>query len=241
MDLKEEGLINIDLIDHWYYQSKSAALAKLIEGYQLPRIVTDVGAGSGFFSKHLIREKLAAEATCVDINYTHENTTSYCGVNIHYRKKIDTTSANLFLLMDVLEHVDDDFGLLSYYVNLANDDSIFFISVPAYQFLWSNHDIFLEHKRRYSMKQIKNLVERTDLVIEKCCYFYGFIFPIILLVRMFTKFFNASKKPTSNLSLSPPFANFILKKICLSEILFCKFNSLFGSTILCVARKISKK
>jgi len=241
MDLKEESLINTDLIDHWYYHSKSAALAKLIEGYQLPRMVTDIGAGSGFFSKYLIREKLVTEAICIDINYSHEKTTSYLGVNIHYRKKIKTTCSNLFLLMDVLEHVNDDVDLLTYYVNLANEDSIFLISVPAYQFLWSNHDIYLEHKRRYSMKQIKNLVSRTDLVIDKCCYFYGFVFPLILLVRIGSKIFNSSKKPSSDLSLLPPFANFILKKICLSEIAFCKSNSFFGTTIFCVARKVSKK
>ena len=65
--------------------------------------------------------------------------------------------ADLLLYMDVLEHVDDDLGLLTAYLDQLERGGRVLITVPAFDFLWSNHDIFLEHKRRYTLKQVEAL------------------------------------------------------------------------------------
>ena len=56
----------------------------------------------------------------------------------------------VILLMDVLEHVDDDVGLLRAYAEPARPGTRFIVSVPAFSWLWSAHDEFLEHRRRYT-------------------------------------------------------------------------------------------
>ena len=66
-------------------------------------------------------------------------------------------------MIDVLEHVDDDQTLLQSYVERAPRSASVLISVPAFQFLWSGHDVFLEHRRRYTRAQVEALVRRAGL------------------------------------------------------------------------------
>ena len=55
MDLKEEDILGADIGKHWYYRSKAAALRRAVGGLA-PKRLLDVGAGSGFFSRHLLSE-----------------------------------------------------------------------------------------------------------------------------------------------------------------------------------------
>src|SRR3546814_13128694 len=80
--------------------------------------------------------------------------------------------------MDVLEHVEDDAGLLRTYLDKAPPQAQAVITVPAFQFLWSHHDVFLEHHRRYTLKTLSRVVERAGAVPLRMHYYYGTIFPL---------------------------------------------------------------
>ena len=67
MDLKEEDILGGDIGRHWYYRAKAAALHRMVAGLR-PQRLLDVGAGSGFFSRHLL-SRGAQSALCVDIGY----------------------------------------------------------------------------------------------------------------------------------------------------------------------------
>jgi hypothetical protein len=94
---------------------------------------------------------------------------------VHYRRDIEAVDADLVLLMDVLEHVDDDLGLLKAYVDVPSG-SRFLMTVPAFQFLWSGHDDFLEHKRRYTLAQFEALARDAGLTVQRGAYFFGAVF-----------------------------------------------------------------
>ncbi|WP_038861096.1 class I SAM-dependent methyltransferase, partial [Pseudomonas sp. R62] len=116
MDLKETDILGDSIDDHWYYCCKAAATRRLLGDMPIRRIL-DVGAGSGFFSHHLLTHTDAHEAWCVDISYPADSSATSAGKPVHYRRSIDSIDADLVLLMDVLEHVDDDLGLLKSYVD----------------------------------------------------------------------------------------------------------------------------
>ena len=118
MDLKEEDILGHDISKHWYYRSKLAALLRYVM-HLAPRKVLDVGAGSGFFSKGLLDQTEAQEALCVDTGYSSEKEEFVNGKSVQFRTGCGQTEADLVLMMDVLEHVDDDVGLLAEYVNRA--------------------------------------------------------------------------------------------------------------------------
>ena len=68
---------------------------------------------------------------------------------ISYRNNGLNISGDLYLFTDVLEHVPDDVEMLKKYVGDAAPNSKFVITVPAFTTLWSGHDLYLKHYRRY--------------------------------------------------------------------------------------------
>jgi SAM-dependent methyltransferase len=237
MDLKETDILGADIENHWYYQSKAKAMIRLLEGTS-PQIVLDVGAGSGFFSRYLLTHTGAAAAWCVDISYPADFDEVTRGKVLHGRRSLDTVDADLVLLMDVLEHVDNDVGLLKEYVGKVPLGSRFLITVPAFQFLWSGHDDFLEHKRRYTLRQLEAAVRNAGLHVRCGAYYFGMVFPIAAALRLAQKFGGRSRPARSQLSRHGPIANTILKVLCNVELPVMRMNRTAGLTVFCCADKV---
>jgi 2-polyprenyl-3-methyl-5-hydroxy-6-metoxy-1,4-benzoquinol methylase len=160
MDLRELNYCDSNPASHWYYSSKAKFLLKFLKNTS-PQKILDIGSGSAFFSRFLLTNSSAEECWCVDINYDRDLDFREHGKTIHFRRSFEKIlGIDLVLLMDVLEHVDDDLTMLTDYVNLMPRGTKFLITGPAFQWLWSDHDLFLEHKRRYSLSQIESLSKR---------------------------------------------------------------------------------
>ena len=127
MDLKETDILGADIEHHWYYSSKAKAMTSLLQGATPTRIL-DVGAGSGFFSRYLLAHTTAQEAWCVDTSYQADSDEREDDKVVHYRRSVGAIDADLVLLMDVLEHVDDDVALLKDYVDKVPSGSRFLIT-----------------------------------------------------------------------------------------------------------------
>src|SRR5262245_25626348 len=131
MDLKETDILGSNVGVHWYYASKAKAMTHMLSGLKPERIL-DVGAGSGFFSRHLLDKTDAKEAWCIDVCYDNEGDSEEAGKLVHYRRSPSAVDVDLMLFMDVLEHVEDDVGLLSEYAEKAANRTAFLITVPAF-------------------------------------------------------------------------------------------------------------
>lgn len=237
MDLKETSILGDCIAEHWYYRAKAAAMMRLL-GPEHPSRVLDVGAGSGFFSRRLLACSDAAEAWCVDTSYAADSEDEENGKPIYFQRSIEKLDADLVLLMDVLEHVDDDVGLLTSYVDQALPGARFLISVPAFQFLWSGHDVFLEHKRRYTLAQIEETAAKAGLIPELGVYYFGFVFPLAAVTRIAERLRPATPgSPRSQLTRHRPLVNRLLTALCCAELPFLRINRLAGLTAFCVARK----
>lgn len=237
MDLKEIDLLGEDIGSHWYYSSKAKAMTRLLGG-TMPSTILDVGAGSGFFSRYLLAHTTAKEAWCVDISYEADSDASEAGKAVHYRRSIEAVDADLVLLMDVLEHVDDDVTLLHEYVNKVPHGSRFLITVPAFQFLWSGHDDFLEHKRRYTLSQLEDGVRSAGLDVKQGTYYFGMVFPIAASIRLSQKVCSFERAARSQLTKHHPIVNTVLKSLCFAELPFMNFNRVAGLTVFCLAEKV---
>lgn len=237
MDLKETDILGENIGTHWYYKSKSNAMMRLLSGAS-PSVILDIGAGSGFFSKNLLTSTAAKEAWCVDISYKQDSDHTEAGKTVHLRRSVDKVNADLVLLMDVLEHVDDDVGLLKDYVNKVPSGAKFLISVPAFQFLWSGHDVFLEHKRRYRLNQMEDVVRQAGLTVKHGAYYFGAVFPIAVAIRMASNLLQRGRgKAQSQLSQHHPFVNGALAAMSSAEMPFFLRNRLAGLTVFVLAEK----
>lgn len=237
MDLKETDILGEHICDHWYYRSKRAAMQKFL-GEIRPTSILDVGAGSGFFSRALLDRTGATTAWCVDISYPQDSDELAGSKPIHFRRSVEQLDTDLVLLMDVLEHVDDDVGLLADYVGKVPSGSHFLISVPAFQFLWSDHDIFLEHKRRYRLHEIEAVAQKAGLEVLRGSYYFGAVFPIAASLRLLERGRgHAERQPRSQLKRHSPMVNAMLNALSAVELPALAFNRFAGLTAFCLARK----
>jgi SAM-dependent methyltransferase len=233
MDLKEEDILGADIGRHWYYRSKAAALQRMV-GRLAPQRLLDVGAGSGFFSRHLLASGNAQSALCVDIGYARDREDSVAGKPVLYRRDCSATDCDLVLMMDVLEHVPDDRGLVRHYAAKVPSGAHFLATVPAFRFLWSGHDVFLEHQRRYRLSEIEATMHDAGLDVVHGAYYFGFVFPLAAAVRLMTR---GETTPRSSLRKHGALTNGLLTAVCAAERPIFPVNRLAGLSAFVLAKK----
>jgi SAM-dependent methyltransferase len=235
MDLKEEEILGDQVDAHWYYKAKAAALLKDCATLK-PVSILDIGAGSGFFSRQLLAHTAAARATCVDIGYAQDRDEQCCGKPLLFRRTINASDADLVLAMDVIEHVEDDAVLMRPYVDLVPRGARFIFSVPAFKFLWSGHDVFLGHHRRYTLSELERSIANFGLVLDWSHYYYGLVFPLAVATRLLERT-GESAEPKSQLRRHGALVNATLSALCAAERPLMRANKLGGLTVFAGCHK----
>ena len=238
MDLKEEEAIGGDPAAHWYYIAKGRAIRSLI-GARRGGALLDVGAGSGVFARMLTDAGVASSAICVDPNYTDAFLAGQEGGAVRHVRAVTENPAPLVLMIDVIEHVDDDAGLIRAYADMSAPGTRFLVSVPAFNFLWSSHDEFLEHRRRYTLASLEAAVRAAGLEPLKRRYFFGLLFPAVAASRIVGGALGgADKAKASALKPAPGWLNAMLVAIHdVERALVFPANRIAGVTAFCLAEK----
>lgn len=127
-----------------------------------PVAVLDLGAGDGWFAAQLItRLPAGSTITCWDIHYTAADLAEQLPAGVQRTAHRPARVFDVVLLLDVVEHVEDDDAFLrDTALPLLAEVGRLVFSVPAYQTLFSAHDEFLGHHRRYSPGAARHLLER---------------------------------------------------------------------------------
>lgn len=140
--------------------------------------------------------------------------------------------------MDVLEHTDDDLVALGEIRRVCRPGGLLLATVPAYGFLWSEHDEALKHRRRYTAHEIRNKLTNRGFEIERSSYFITTLFFPILLLRICQGLFKKSVYPQTSLVLLPHWLNATLIGLhAVERRLFRMMNLPFGVSIVIQARR----
>lgn len=237
MDLKEMSS-GVDQNTHWYYQSKKLPLfnyfKKLPDGIKYD--IIDIGSGSGFFTKELLHTFPDKINNCylIDTEYTDKEINASLDTTLVKQNKIPNVVSNsLVILMDVLEHLEDDFQMLTDIKNNSmGNANYYFITVPAFQSLWSAHDDYLCHYRRYTISTLKELLLKSKFPFDSIYYLYGTLFPLVWITRKISTLF-PSKEFTSEMKPVHPILNKLLLSIGSFDANYMDKNKLAG--VSCVA------
>lgn len=144
-------------------------------------------------------------------------------------------SADVCLLLDVLEHVDDQKALSEAY-RVLKPGGILVLSVPAHPWLWGARDIGASHLRRYSRRGLCATVKAAGFQIKTIRPYQFVLMPLVILSRLLGK----AISKTRDLEDQPPaLVNGILKWINRAEV-WVSLSILpmpTGSSYVLVARK----
>ena len=116
--------------------------------------------------------------------------------------------------LDVIEHIDDDHAAIAAIATRLKPGGKFVITVPAHPWMWSPHDVVNHHKRRYTKRGLRRLIESSPLELHKIGYFNSLLFPLAVADRMSSKLF---RKDDADLKLPPAPLNAALEHVFASE------------------------
>ncbi len=233
MDLSETS--DLKPSEHWYFLHKLEWLKHSIEKYNLnPSTSIDIGAGIGFFSKELKEIYPWLVPYCVDTNYPDSDLGKTDGVFFTTEYTVEN-SAEMVLMMDVLEHVESDEQLIRAYLSSATKDATWLITVPAFQSLWSGHDVALGHFRRYRKKQLLTILEKLDFEVIDVRYLFTPIFIPLWILRKSKQ----NQKVHNDLQKQSRLVNFLALRILRIDLTVWNQN-LPGSTLAVVAKLRSR-
>jgi SAM-dependent methyltransferase len=82
--------------------------------------------------------------------------------------------------LDVLQYLDDDVAALREYARVAGPGGIVIVTVPAYRWAWSDHDVALAHRRRYTARRLAQASTAAGLETMRVSYFHSWLVPVAL-------------------------------------------------------------
>jgi SAM-dependent methyltransferase len=100
-------------------------------------------------------------------------------------KPLATNEYGGILMFDVIEHLPDDELVLENVRGALEGGGrgFAFITVPAFQFLWSPWDDMEKHKRRYTKRGLVSLLEASGFEVVRSTYFFAPLFFAALGVK----------------------------------------------------------
>lgn len=114
------------------------------------------------------------------------------------------SKVNLLLLMDVLEHVDDDFWFFSEWLSKIRPGGYVLITVPADRKLWSEHDVSFGHFRRYEKRRLEQLWEGLPVTVKLLSYYNALLYPLIRGIRTLSRWRGKSSGENGTDFKTPP-------------------------------------
>jgi SAM-dependent methyltransferase len=227
---------------HWWFTSKKIIVLDTISQYvslNKSANILDIGCGSGLMLNAL--EKLGS-TTGMDMSdeaimfskeiFKGPIEQGYLPNNIPF----ESNQFNLITALDIIEHIEDDIASLKSIRTMLKQNGRAIITVPAYMFLWSHFDELNEHKRRYTLSELKFKLQQSGFTIEKITYYNTFLFPLAYAVRKLNNLLG--RNGVSDIDMPGNVVNFLLQKIFSFEKFLLRFLNLpFGVSILAVVKK----
>jgi len=179
---------------HWWFVGRRRILMDVIHEVLPPSrssLVVDVGCGTG-----ANLAALAREYSCIGVD-THADAIDRArrrcpGVEIVHGSAPEVLGerarqADLFLLADVIEHVQDDRGLLSRLAAASKPGALILLTVPAGPELWTQHDVSFGHYRRYTHPQLAQVWTGLALKTLMLSHYNSHLYPAVRALRILSR------------------------------------------------------
>lgn len=233
--------------NHWWFTSRRELVRRLVRRATPDRNapILEIGCSGGPLLQKL-RADGYAHLTGIDIS---EEAIALCArrgvpnvsVMDAQHLKFPSASFDVITASDVLEHLADAPSALREWHRTLRSGGTLFVFVPAFMFLWSEHDVANQHQHRYRATELKNALENVGFSVERRGYWNFLLFAPVALVRFFKKLFCKSRNASGqgDLKQTSIVTNTILKFLLKIEnrILLAGFNFPCGVSAWAIARK----
>lgn len=166
----------------------------------------------------------------------HKSITKVSDIKLPFKAK----TYDVACAFDVLEHIDKHVDALKEWKRVTKDDGVIIITVPAYQWLWSGHDVSLHHKRRYTIKRLAAAAQEAGLKPDKMSYAIVFSLPLVAGFRLLDKTLRWRASSETSYVNVPSWINMFFTKLLYGEAkLHGVISFPFGTSVIAVFSKVA--
>ncbi len=231
--------------DYWWYVGRRWLVVRLLRrwlGETRPLEILDIGCGTGANLQALKQfgNTTGSDVSLAAVQYCHSRglveVVQQTDAN---RLPFDSGRFDLVTCLDVIEHIEDDLGMMREVARVLKPGGASLFTTPAHPVLWSVHDESLHHKRRYRRAEFLEKLHDAGLVPQRITYLNGLLLPLIVPVRWLRDRLTRQRGTTSDFNLHlPRWLNAAFRLTFCSEWGLLKFAPLpFGLSLCCLARR----
>lgn len=243
MDKEYYGHYRLTEDEHWWFRGRRRIVAEALNGLNLPpeTSILEVGCGTGGNLAMLSRfGRLSALELDDDARAlaSGRGIVEVCSGRLPDRIPFDQ-DFDLIVALDVIEHIEDDLAALGSLVAKLAPGGRLVVTVPAFMFLWSEHDEINHHFRRYRRSELSRRLAQAGLAVHHLTYFNTILLPLVVADRMLQRLRPAPpphRAGRGDLRLPGPTLNRTLESLFAAERRLVSSRTLpFGVSILAVA------
>ena len=232
---------------YWWFVGRHRLVESLLHArYGAPGTVSppltflDIGCGTGATSARLAHwgKVVSADFSPLALQFSRrrglENLVGADAMKLPFA----SNRFDVLVAMDILEHLPDDRAALCEFQRVLKPGGRVIATVPAYQHLWSEHDVALMHHRRYVRREMAERFLTAGFRLEKLSHTMTTLYPLVALQRRLNAHKPPQDPPEAAMPLFPAPINAALTGLLTVEnALARRLNFPFGVTILCIAVK----
>ncbi|MBN1867258.1 class I SAM-dependent methyltransferase [Candidatus Sumerlaeota bacterium] len=229
---------------YWWYQGRLEIVERLLDmipGYKRDGLrVLDLGCGTGLLLRRLeiSHHPVGIDFSPLALEFSRRRGAERLARGDVQALPIVDASFDVVTALDLAEHIERDDALFAETLRVLRPGGHLVVSVPAYPFLWSEHDETLYHHRRYRRGELRRHIEEAGFDVVRCSYCITFTFPLIVGFRLLQRLKSKKDRPKTHLVVLPRWANALLRKTVSLEALLLRWINLpFGVTLVALARK----
>jgi SAM-dependent methyltransferase len=173
---------------HWWYRGRRRVIRAELDRLSLPEHaqVLDAGCGSGRTLEELVDY---GDVSGLELNedaagVARDRQLGEVEIGRLEQMPFETDRFDLITCLDVLEHVPDDRVALLELRRVSRPGGWLLATVPAYQSLWSSHDVANHHYRRYERATLRAAVAEAGWKLQRLTSFNMLLFPPAAAVRL---------------------------------------------------------
>lgn len=201
---------------HWWYRGRRNVLERVISHLELsPRTrILDAGCGSGRNMVELARhgEVTGIELSPASVAVARERRTGDVLEGSVLEMPFEPASFELAVSLDVIEHLQDDRAALRELRRVVAPGGALLVTVPAYPWLWSRHDVINHHHRRYRKRTLLAAAQDAGWSCERTTHFNSLLLPVAIALRALEPLNRASTASSLDLWVPPAPLNSLLQQ-----------------------------
>lgn len=201
---------------HWWYRGRRRVLERTIDGLGLPprARILDAGCGSG---RNMV--DLARWGTVTGVELSEAAAEAARGRHVGevvegsvLEMPFAPASFDLVVCLDVIEHLQDDRAALRELRRVLAPGGALLVTVPAYQWLWSGHDVVNHHHRRYSRATLRRAARDAGWDCERATHFNSLLLPVAVALRALDRLHARATESSLDLWVPPAPLNWLLQQ-----------------------------